>query len=232
VPPAGRPPNRHAGNNIGYIGAVALRVFGLTGGIGSGKSAVAARLRARGVPVVNADELSRAAVLPGSETLAKIAGYFGPEILTPDGALDRARLGGIVFADPEARRVLDGIVHPTVRALASERFAEIAARGEPLAAYEVPLLYEVHLEGVYTPVIVVNAPEAQRLTRLKARDGFEGPQIRARLAAQMPLAEKVKRADYVIENDASLQELAERTDAVFDELCHALSIEPSRYPKP
>ena len=211
---------------------MALRVFGLTGGIGSGKSAVAARLRARGLPVVNADELSRAVVLPGSETLARVVSYFGGEILEVSGALDRVRLGGIVFADPEARRALDGIVHPAVRALAGERFAEIAARGEPLAAYEVPLLYEVHLERVYAPVIVVDAPDAARLARLKLRDGFDEKQIRARLAAQMPLAEKVKRADYVIENNASLAELTTHADDVFDALCHALAIDPSRYPKP
>ena len=209
-----------------------MRVFGLTGGIGSGKSAVAAHLRARGVPVVNADELSRAVVLPGSEALGKIEAYFGSEILDSSGALDRARLGAIVFADPEARRALDGIVHPAVRALAGERFAELAARGEPLAAYEVPLLYEVHLEGVYTPVVVVNATDATRLARLKTRDGFDEAQILARFAAQMPLAEKVKRADYVIENDDSLSELLARTDAVLDALCHALALDPNRYPKP
>lgn len=211
---------------------MALRVFGLTGGIGSGKSTVAARLRARGVPVINADELSRAVVRPGSETLEKIAAYFGPEALDSGGALDRARLGAIVFADPEARRMLDSIVHPAVRVLAGERFAEIAARGEPLAAYEVPLLYEVQLERVYTPVIVVNAPDAVRVARLKTRDGFDEAQIRARLAAQMPLADKVRRAEYVIENDASLSELEARTDSVLDALCHALALDPSRYPRP
>jgi dephospho-CoA kinase len=109
---------------------VALRVFGLTGGIASGKSAVAQRWRARGLAVVNADELARAAVVPESPALAQIVDYFGAEVLTPSGALDRARLAKIVFSDPEARRRLDAIVHPVVRKLASERFAEIAARGD------------------------------------------------------------------------------------------------------
>jgi dephospho-CoA kinase len=211
---------------------VALRVFGLTGGIGSGKSAAAARLRARGLPVVNADELARVAVVPGSETLAQLVEYFGPGILKLDGELDRPKLGGIVFSDPEARRALDRMVHPTVRALASERFAALAERGEPLACYEVPLLYESGLEKTYSPVVVVNAPDAQRKPRLAARDGLDSRQVEARIAAQMPLPEKVRRAEYVIENDATLAELERRADAVFDALCHSLAIDPARYPRP
>lgn len=103
---------------------MALRVFGLTGGIGSGKSAVAQRWRARGLPVVNADELARVAVAAGRVTLSRIVEYFGTEVMAATGELDRGRLAGIVFADPEARRVLDGIVHPAVRQLASDRFSE------------------------------------------------------------------------------------------------------------
>ena len=211
---------------------MALRVFGLTGGIGSGKSAVARRWRARGLSVVDADELSRAVVMPGSDTLARIVDYFGAEIVDTAGQLDRTRLGGIVFSDAEARRTLDSIVHPAVRKLASERFAEIAAHGEPLACYEVPLLYEVGLERTYTPVVVVSAPEAVRQLRLAARDGLDQRQVEARIAAQMPLSDKVRRADYVIENDASLDALGERSDAVLDAMCHALAIDPARYPRP
>jgi dephospho-CoA kinase len=211
---------------------VALRVFGLTGGIASGKSAVAERWRARGLPVVNADELARAAVVPESPTLAQIVDYFGGEVITPSGTLDRARLGAIVFSDPEARQRLDSIVHPVVRRLASERFAEIAARGEPLACYEVPLLFETGLERIYAPVVVVDAPDALRRLRLAARDQLPPQQIEARLAAQLPLAEKVKRADYVIDNDASLTLLHARCDETLDAICHALAVDPRRYPKP
>jgi dephospho-CoA kinase len=217
---------------FGYICGVALRVFGLTGGIGSGKSAVALHWRARGLPVVNADDLARVAVVPGSEALPQIVDYFGPDIVDGAGQLDRARLGSIVFSDAEARRILDGIVHPAVRKLASARFAEIAARGDALACYEVPLLYEVRLERTYTPVVVVDAPEAVRQVRLAARDGLDQRQIAARIAAQMPLSEKARRADYVIENDDSSAQLHERSDVVFDALCHALAIDPKRYPKP
>ncbi|HEX3775495.1 MAG TPA: dephospho-CoA kinase [Polyangiaceae bacterium] len=216
----------------GTFWRVALRVFGLTGGIGSGKSTVARRLRERGLPVVNADELARVAVLPGSDALRQLIAHFGPKILDAEGGLDRAKLGRIVFADPEARRVLDAITHPVVRALARNHFAELAERGEPLACYEVPLLYEVGLEGTYRPVIVVNASDELRRARLTARDGLGIEQIEARIAAQLPLAEKVRRADYVIENDATVAELEAQTDAVFDALCRSLALDSERYPKP
>lgn len=205
-------------------------MFGLTGGIGSGKSAVAQRLRARGVPVVNADDLARIAVAPGSAGLARVADYFGPSVLTPSGELDRAELGKIVFSDPEARRMLDSIVHPIVRQLAAEQFREIAERGEPLACYEVPLLYEVGLDRTYHPVLVVSAPLELREQRIAQRDGFNPAQIAARIAAQMPLEDKVRRADYVIDNAGTLEELAEGTDAVLNALCNALAVPVSRYP--
>jgi dephospho-CoA kinase len=215
---------------LATLRVVALRVFGLTGGIGSGKSAVAQRLRARGVPVVNADELARSAVARGSAGLARVADYFGSGILTPEGELDRAQLGQIVFCDPEARRALDSLVHPLVRQLAAERFQDLSQRGEPLACYEVPLLYEVGLERTYQPVLVVNAPLALREQRIQQRDGFDATQIAARIAAQMPLEEKVRRADYVIDNSGSLAELAEATDRVLAALCDALGVPVTRYP--
>ena len=213
-----------------YARRVAVRVFGLTGGIGSGKSTVAQRLRARGIPVVNADDLARVAVAPGSAGLARVSEYFGPSVLTETGELDRAELGKIVFSDPEARRTLDSIVHPIVRQLAAERFREIGERGEPLACYEVPLLYEVGLDRTYQPVLVVNAPLSLRQERIAQRDGFDPTQVAARIAAQMPLEEKVRRADYVIDNTGSVEELAAATDAVLAALCDGLSVPVSRYP--
>ncbi|MET0793971.1 MAG: dephospho-CoA kinase [Polyangiaceae bacterium] len=209
-----------------------MRVFGLTGGIGSGKSTVAKRLRARGLSVVNADELARSAVSVGGSGLARIEEYFGPSVLRENGELDRARLGEIVFSDPEARRALDGIVHPIVRRLAAEHFHTIASSGEPLACYEVPLLYEVGLGEIYRPVLVVTAELEQRKRHLAARDGFNEVQIAARIAAQMPLEEKARRADYVIENAGSLAELDQRTDAAFEALSASLGVPGSRYPRP
>ena len=213
-----------------YPRGVTLRVFGLTGGIGSGKSAVAQRLRARGLPVVNADELARVAVAPGSVGLARVTDYFGPGVLTAEGELDRAQLGQIVFSDPEARRMLDSMIHPLVRQLAADRFREIGERGEPLACYEVPLLYEGGQDRTYHPVLVVSAPLALREQRLAQRDGFNAAQIAARIAAQMPLEEKVRRADYVLDNAGTVEELAEGTDRVLSALCDAFSIPVSRYP--
>jgi dephospho-CoA kinase len=215
-----------------YLSGVALRVFGLTGGIGSGKSEVAKRLLERGLPLVNADRLARLAVVPGSPGLAQIATHFGAAVVTATGELDRARLAQRVFSDGGARRALDAIVHPIVRQLAAEHFQAIAERGEPLACYEVPLLYEVGLEQALSPVVVVNSPAPLIRDRLRARDGFTDAQIDARIAAQMSLDEKVRRADYVIENDGTLAQLRERADFVFDALCAAVGVTPARYARP
>lgn len=209
-----------------------LRVFGLTGGIGSGKSEVAKRLRERGLTVVNADQLARLAVVPASEGLARVVAAFGPEVLGPTGELARARLAQRVFSDAGARQTLDSIVHPIVRRLAAEHFQAIAARGEPLSCYEVPLLYEVGLEQTLSPVVVVSSTPALIKARLAARDGFSEAQTDARIAAQMPLAEKVRRADFVIENDSSLEQLRARADAAFDAVCDSVGVSPARYPRP
>jgi dephospho-CoA kinase len=210
---------------------VALRVFGLTGGIGSGKSEVARRLRERGLTVINADQLARLAVVPGSEGLTRIVAAFGAEVLSATGELERARLGQRVFSDAAARRILDEIVHPIVRCLAAEHFQAIATRGEPLGCYEVPLLYEVGLEQTLSPIVVVNSDQGLIKARLAARDGLSEAQIDARISAQMPLAEKVRRADFVIENDSTLDRLRERTDAVFDTVCESVGVSPARYPR-
>src|SRR3954471_22949134 len=123
------------------------------------------------------------------------------------------------------------MVYPIVRQLAADRFREIAERGEPLACYEVPLLFEGGLDRTYYPVLVVSAPLALREQRIAQRDGFNAAQIAARIAAQMPLEEKVRRADYVIDNAGTVEELAEGTDAVLAALCDALAVPVARYPR-
>jgi dephospho-CoA kinase len=206
-----------------------VHVFGLTGGIGSGKSTVAARLIERGLPVVDADALAREVVLPGSPALVEIVISFGRDVLCPDGTLDRRHLAAMVFERDSARQALEAILHPRIRALAGQRFADLEARGEPLACYEVPLLFEKGLDGSVRPVIVVVAPDAVRIDRVVARDGWTEDQARARLRAQLPLADKVARADHIIDNGGSVAATCGATDRVLTAICDALGVDPSRY---
>jgi dephospho-CoA kinase len=195
-----------------------VRLVGLTGGIASGKSTVSALLRERGVPVIDADALSRAVVLPGTPTLARIAEAFGPEALLPDGSLDRRRLGTRVFADPAERRRLEAITHPAVRDATLEEVARLAADGHELAFHDVPLLYEVGLEGTVDSVVVVWTPRAVQLERLVRRNSLSPAEAEARLAAQLSLDEKAARADFVIENQGPPEALAGKADRLLAEL--------------
>lgn len=197
---------------------MALRVFGLTGGIGSGKSTVAGLLRDRGVPVVDADALAREAVAAGSAGLAQVVDAFGQDVLDAAGDLDRKRLGALVFDNADDRRRLNAITHPIVRQLSQQRFAELDRQGVELAAYDVPLLFEVGLDQVMRPVVVVNASEAAQIDRVVRRDGLSEAEARARIRAQLPLAEKRARADHVLENDGTLEELAVQVDALLARL--------------
>lgn len=203
-------------------------MFGLTGGYGSGKSSVAARLRTRRVPVIDADELARAVVLPGSRGLREIAEQFGPAVVA-GGVLDRRALAQIVFADPSARARLNAITHPRVQELRVERQRALADAGEPLACYEVPLLYENGLESELAAVVVVTTPEALQITRAMARDRASEAEVRARLAAQLPLADKAARADFVIDNSGRRELTEARTDEVLRALCSRLGVDASRY---
>lgn len=205
-----------------------LRVFGLTGGLGSGKSTVAARLRQRGVPVIDADALAREVVAPGSPGLAEVVAAFGAGVLR-DGGLDRARVANIVFGDPAARQRLEAITHPRIQALRDTRLAELTAAGEPLACYEVPLLFERGLDSSLRPVVVVSVPEPVQIERARRRDQATEAMVRARLDAQLPLAEKAARADYVIDNSGSLATTEAATDRVLWELCARLGVDASRY---
>jgi dephospho-CoA kinase len=197
---------------------MALRVFGLTGGIGSGKSTVAGLLRDRGVPVVDADALAREAVAAGSAGLAQVVEAFGKDVLDAAGDLDRKRLGALVFDNADDRRRLNAITHPIVRQLSQQRFAELDRQGVELAAYDVPLLFEVGLDQVMRPVVVVNASEGTQIHRVVRRDGLSEAEARARIRAQLPLAEKRARADHVLENDGTLEELALQVDALLARL--------------
>ena len=177
-----------------------LKVLGLTGGIASGKSTVAGMFAARGVPVLDADQLLREVQEPGRPAHAEIAAAW-PEALAADGTIDRKRLGGIVFADPAARARLEAITHPRIRALSDERLAALAAAGHPLAIYEASLLVEAGRHEELDGLIVVRTAPATQLDRVLARGGLSRAQAEARIAAQLPLADKLRVATHVIDND-------------------------------
>ncbi|XXT24516.1 dephospho-CoA kinase [Sorangium sp. So ce429] len=191
-----------------------LVLFGLTGGLGSGKSTVAARFRAQGLPVIDADALAREVVAKGTEGLDEVVRAFGPEVLLPDGSLDRARVAAVVFADPGKRRQLNAIVHPRITALTLERAAALEAQGEPLACYEAALLVENRVVDAFRPLVVVAVPEAVQIARAMARDGVTEDEVRARLAAQLPLSSKVAVADHVIENSGDRAATERQADEV------------------
>ena len=177
-----------------------LKVLGLTGGIASGKSTVAGMFAARGVPVLDADQLLREVQEPGRPAHAEIAAAW-PEALAADGTIDRKRLGGIVFADPAARARLEAITPPRIRALSDERLAALAAAGHPLAIYEASLLVEGGRHEELDGLIVVRTAPATQLDRVLARGGLSRAQAEARIAAQLPLADKLRVATHVIDND-------------------------------
>jgi dephospho-CoA kinase len=183
-----------------------VRVIGLTGGIASGKSAVAAMLRELGAPVVDADLVARQVVEPGTPALAEIVGRFGREVVDADGRLDRKRLADEVFGDLAARRDLNAITHPRIAAASAAALADLASGGAPVAIYEAALLVENRAHEQLDGLIVVAVPEAMQLARLCARDGIDEVAARARLAAQLPLADKVAVADWVIDNAGMLDE--------------------------
>ncbi|HEU4583147.1 MAG TPA: dephospho-CoA kinase [Polyangiaceae bacterium] len=209
----------------------AMRVFGLTGGIASGKSSVAAHWRRRGLPVLDADALAREVVAPGSEGLSAVLREFGGDLLE-DGALNRKELGRRVFGDTDQLRRLESITHPRIEALRRERLRELEARGEPLACVEIPLLFEKNMEAALRPVVLVSVPEALQLERARHRDGAAPADLQARIAAQLPLSEKRARADHVIDNRGTLDELYARSDAVLARVCQLLGVPPARYGLP
>jgi dephospho-CoA kinase len=195
-----------------------MKVIGLTGGIGTGKSTVARLLRGLGVTVIDADEATRAVQSRGSEGLRRIVEAFGPSILTPDGDLDRAGLAAVAFADEEARQRLNAIVHPLVREWMADRQMEAEARGEAFAVLDIPLLFESRGAAGFDDVILVYAPEEVALRRLVELRGMPEDQARARMAAQMPIEEKRRLARHVIENTGTLEQLRERTERVWNEV--------------
>ena len=193
-----------------------LRV-GLTGGIATGKSYVARRLQAAGIPVVDADLLARAAVAPGTPGFRAVVARFGPGVVDGAGRLDRARLAEIVFSDAGARRALEAIVHPQVRAAIDDFWAALPA-DTPFAVADIPLLFETGRPGDFDAVIVASCPQDMQIERIMQRDGATRAQAERRLAAQWPIDAKVRSADYVIDTSSTF----EATDAAVDAVIRAL----------
>jgi dephospho-CoA kinase len=191
-----------------------VRIIGLTGGIASGKSTVSQLLRELGASVLDADQLAREVVEPGAPALAEIAARF-PGVLTPDGRLDRPKLGARVFGDEGERTALNAIIHPRIQQAFAEKTRALADQGVELVVYDAPLLYENKLESWMEQVIVVVVPRDVQLSRLIARDGLTPEQAEARLASQLPLDEKRARADHVIDNSGSREQTRAQVERVW-----------------
>jgi dephospho-CoA kinase len=190
-----------------------LRLVGLTGGIGSGKSTVARLLAERGIPVIDADEISREAVAPGSAALLEIAATWA-DVIGADEQLDRRALGRKIFADPAARIQLERILHPRIIELSEARARMLAAAGHTLAFYEASLLVETGRYRELDGLVVVDAPEEARIARVVQRDDVSQADVRGRMAAQLPLADKLAVASFVIRNDGDLEHLRAQVAAM------------------
>jgi dephospho-CoA kinase len=191
-----------------------MHVLGLTGGIGSGKSMVAQMFAELGAVVIDADQLAREVVEPGQPALQEIASTFGPDVLLPDGRVNRPKLASIIFSDPAERAKLDAITHPRIR----ERMeAQIKARrsGPGVLIVDIPLLYENERTNMVETVIVVWVDAQTQLQRTRQRDGISAEAARQRITAQMPLDAKRARADHVIDNRGSRDETQRQVEAIY-----------------
>jgi dephospho-CoA kinase len=190
------------------------RVIGLTGGLASGKSLVAAILAELGAVIISADALARDVVEPGRDAYKEIVAAFGPEILRPDSRIDRARLAARIFADPAAREQLNRITHPRIRALLEREVTrrQRSLPPEAIIVLDIPLLLDTASRDAYPleGIIVVSVDEATQIRRLAGRDGLTEEEARRRLAAQRPLQEKVAEADWVVDNSGSPQDTRRR----------------------
>ena len=191
-----------------------MRVLGLTGGIGSGKSMVAQMFARLGAVVIDADQLAREVVEPGQPALQEIAATFGSDVLLPDGRLDRPKLAGIIFADAAERAKLDAITHPRIRARMDEEI-KVRRSGPGVLIADIPLLYENHRMQTVEKVIVVWVDPKTQLLRIRQRDGLSADAARQRIDAQMPLDAKRARADHVIDNSGSRKDTRRQVEAIY-----------------
>jgi dephospho-CoA kinase len=192
-----------------------IKVIGLTGGIATGKSSVAHFFQEHGVPVIDADQLARDAVLPGSHALEQIVTLFGREIVMPDGSLDRKRLGELIFSNPDRRRQLEGILHPEIRKMAEEGIALAAAAGHKRLIYMAPLLIEAGATDRVDTVWVVTVHPKIQLERLMLRDGINVEQAKRIIDSQMPLSEKERYGSVIIDNSGTKTEARQILETIW-----------------
>lgn len=201
----------------GPSGPKPLRVA-LTGGIATGKSHVRARFEALGVPTIDSDVLAREIVAPGTPGLAAVVERFGRGVLDPSGALDRRKLAAIVFAVPEERKALEAIIHPEVRRAIEAWYERLDGKQHPFAIADIPLLYETGRERDFAKVIVTVCDPETQVTRVMQRDDVTEEEARRRLAAQLPIEEKARRADYVIRTDGTFEDTNRQVNEVWEAL--------------
>jgi dephospho-CoA kinase len=194
-----------------------MKLYGLTGGIASGKSTVSQMFRSLGAELIDADQIAREVVEPGQPALAEIAACF-PGVLTPDGRLDRAALGKRVFADESDRLTLNAIIHPRIQQAVAARTQALEERGVAQVLYDAPLLIENGLHHAMNGVILVAVPPEVQQARLVARDGLSSQEAQARIASQLPLEEKRRHATWVVDNTGSLEATRAQVDAIWREI--------------
>jgi dephospho-CoA kinase len=197
-----------------------VKLIGLTGGVGSGKSTVAVMLRELGAEVVDADEATHAVYEPGTPGFAAVVREFGEECVR-DGHIDRRRLGELVFSDVDARRRLNAIVHPLVREWMAARTAEAAERGAKVVVQDVPLLFENGLERLYSSVVLVYVPEDKQVERLVHGRGLRPERAREMISAQMPVEDKRRLAHHVIDNSGTIEETRAQVNQLWRRLVKA-----------
>ncbi len=186
--------------------------IGLTGGLASGKSTVAEILRNKKIPIINADSLAREAVRPGSEGLKKIVTLFGTELLVPDGTLDRKKLASKVFGQKTSLDQLENILHPIIRQMAIEAREKLKSEGHAIAFYDVPLLFEKNMQKLFDRTVLVATSVENQIQRAVSRDKMSEEEALSRMSHQIPLVQKLKLADYIIDNNSGLKELEKKVD--------------------
>jgi dephospho-CoA kinase len=199
-------------------GGETLKWIGITGGIGTGKSTVAEILRELGLPIVDADQVAREVVEPGSPGLQSVVDAFGVEVLNQDKSLDRQAMAKIVFQNSQKLEILERILHPLIQTRVAIYKEKFRSNGASFAFYDIPLLFEKNLRKQFDLVIVVNAPREQILERLQKRNRWSPQEIEDRIRAQIPLDQKVAAADYIIQNDGDLAHLRDQVTKVIKQI--------------